>query len=100
MSKKDRKHQRHEHEEHRENEQQEHEHPTETSKDLLEYDTEKARELINLEDSDRKQGDLSHPNPDDPQRKKGSITPGQENVPAGQTTGSGMQGGSANRRKR
>ena len=78
----------------------EHAHPTETPKDLLEYDPEKAKDLIDLEKEARSHGDVRDPGPDDPQHSKPGTTPGQENVPAGGTTGRGMAGGSANRRKR
>jgi hypothetical protein len=75
-------------------------HPTETHRDLLQYDPEKARDLLDVEDAVEASNDLKRPNPTDPRHTDPSIAPGQENVPKGFTTGRGMAGGSANRRKR
>lgn len=98
MSEKKRKHQHQEQEERHEDEEEEHR--REYSGDLLEYDPERAQDLIDVEEAAEESNPMGHPNPDDPQHSKKSTTPGQENVPAGFDTGRGMQGGSAKRRKR
>jgi hypothetical protein len=103
MSRKDRRHQHQENEEQHDEEQadrEEHEHLIMPSKDLLEYDRKKSREMLERYNSLHQEDELSHPTPDDPQHGRGHVPPGQENVPRGHTTGRGMQGGSAKRRKR
>ena len=70
------------------------------SGDLVDYDPEKAQDMIDVEEAAEDASQASPPNPDDPQHPKQGVPPGQENVPKGFTSGRGMQGGSANRRKR
>lgn len=67
---------------------------------LIEYDPEKAEELVDAEEAAEHANQVHEPHRDDPQHQKKGVPPGQENVPAGFTSGRGMQGGSANRRKR
>jgi hypothetical protein len=74
--------------------------PANHSGDLMDYDPEKAQDMIDVEEATEAASQVSSPNPDDPQHEKKGVPPGQENVPEGFTTGRGMQGGSANRRKR
>ena len=69
-------------------------------KNLVEYDPEKAEDLVDVEEAADQANQVSSPNLDDPQHPKQGVPPNQENVPQGFTTGRGMQGGSANRRKR
>lgn len=97
MSEKKKKDQR-EHEQKQEHEEQED--SANHSGDLLDYDPEKAQDLIDVDEAAEHANQVSSPNPDDPQHPKQGVPPGQENVPSGFTTGRGMQGGSANRRKR
>lgn len=75
-------------------------HPGETEHDLIEYDPEKAEEMIDAEEAAEHANQVHEPHRDDPQHPKQGVPPGQENVPSGFTTGRGMQGGSSNRRKR
>jgi hypothetical protein len=79
---------------------QEHQNPANHSGNLADYDPEKEQDMVDVEEAAEEVNSMSHPNPDDPQHSKKSTTPGQENVPAGFDSGRGMQGGSANRRKR
>lgn len=104
MSEKKRKEQRQQHEEQHEQEEAEEEqdqsHPGETEHDLIEYDPEKAQDMIDVEEAAEHANQVSSPQPDDPQHQKQGVPRRQENVSSGFTTGRGMQGGSANRRKR
>jgi hypothetical protein len=68
------------------------------SGDLLDYDPKKARDMVDIDEAAEEANQVSSPNPDDP--RHGGAPPGQDNVSEGFTTGRGMQGGSANRRKR
>jgi hypothetical protein len=68
--------------------------------DLIEHDPEKAQNLVDAKEAAEHAGGVNRPDKQDPQRPDQGIPPGQENVPEGFTTGRGMQGGSANRRKR
>jgi hypothetical protein len=79
---------------------QQHYDPANHEGDLLDYDPEKAQELIDVDEAAEAANQVSSPNPDDPQHPDHGVPPGQENVSQGFTTGRGMQGGSANRRKR
>jgi hypothetical protein len=85
---------------HKNDEQHEHHKPTHTDRDLIEYDPEKAQDMIDVEEATEHASQVNPPGPDDPQRPDEGVPPNQENVPEGFTTGRGMQGGSANRRKR
>ena len=70
------------------------------SGELIDHDPERAENVIDVEEAAEHANQVSSPNPEDPQHPKQGVPPDQENVPRGFTTGSGMQGGSANRRKR
>jgi hypothetical protein len=74
--------------------------PANHSGDLLDYDPERAQDMIDVEEAAEHANQVSSPNPDDPQTSDHGVPPQQENVSQGFTTGRGMQGGSANRRKR
>jgi hypothetical protein len=67
--------------------------------DLLRRDAERARELLERKKRDRAQDDVQRPPRDDPRYTDQSVPPGNEDVPAGGTTG-GQMGGSSKRRKR
>jgi hypothetical protein len=75
-------------------------HPTETHKDLLQYDPEKARDLLDVDEAVESVNDMQRPNRTDPRHTDPSTVPEGDDVPQGFTTGRGMGGGSANRRKR
>jgi hypothetical protein len=68
--------------------------------DLIEHDPERAQNLVDAKEAAEHAGGVQKPDKQDPQRPDQGVPPGQENVPSGFTTGRGMQGGSANRRKR
>lgn len=74
--------------------------PGETEHDLIEYDPEKAQDMIDVEEAAEHASQVHEPHPDDPQHPKQGVPPGQENVPSGFTSARGMQGGSSKRRKR
>jgi hypothetical protein len=74
--------------------------PVSHSGNLLNYDPERAQDLIDVEEAAEQANQVSAPNPEDPQHPKQGVPPNQENVSRGFTSGRGMQGGSANRRKR
>ena len=83
---------------HKDHDQQEH--PASHSGDLVDYDPDKAQDMIEIEEAAEHANQVSSPNPKDPQRPDQGVPPNQENVSRGFTSGRGMQGGSANRRKR
>lgn len=80
--------------------EQAHQDENEHEHDLIEYDPEKAEELVDVEEAAEHANQVHEPHRDEAQHQKKGVPPGQENVPSGFTTGRGMQGGSANRRKR
>jgi hypothetical protein len=77
-----------------------HQDPANHEGDLVDYDPEKAQDMVDVEEAAESANQVSSPHLDSPQRPDQGVPPNQENVPEGFTTGRGMQGGSANRRKR
>ena len=86
----------------KQDEQQQHdaEDPANHEGNLADYDPDKADEQVDVEEVAEQANQVSAPHRDDPQHPKKGVPPGQENVPKGFTSARGMQGGSANRRKR
>lgn len=80
--------------------QKQHHDPANHEGDLLDYDPDKAQEMVDVDEAAEAANQVSSPNPEDPQHPDHGVPPEQENVSQGFTTGRGMQGGSANRRKR
>ncbi len=80
--------------------QEQHHDPANHSGDLVDYDPDKAQDMIDIDEAAEHANQVSSPNPEDPQHPKQGVPPNQENVPRGFTSARGMQGGSANRRKR
>ncbi|HET9014073.1 MAG TPA: hypothetical protein VFN57_00640 [Thermomicrobiaceae bacterium] len=67
--------------------------PIDTAAELLESDPEAARDLLEVGKKDRGQGDLQRPPRDDPRHGDLSVAPGQDDVPAGGTSGRHIRGG-------
>ena len=72
--------------------------PTESAADLLKRDPEEARDLLEVKKSDRSQGDILEPPRDDPRHGDQSVPPGQDDVPAGGTSGGHIRGGGMGKR--
>ena len=83
-----------------EHKQNDAEDPASHEGNLADYDPEKAQEQVDVEEAAEHANQVHEPHRDDEQHPKKGIPPGQENVPKGFTSARGMQGGSANRRKR
>jgi hypothetical protein len=85
---------------HDEQKQQDAKDPANHEGNLADFDPDKAQNDVDVEAAAEQANQVSPPHRDDEQHPKQGIPPGQENVPKGFTSARGMQGGSANRRKR